>query len=102
MYYYDTVSEAISGLRERGYTKDFTIYPEKECLVCHEKAINLSPEEFFINEIYRFEGYSDPGDEMIVYAISSTIHRVKGIVVNAFGIYANEQISKIVKHLHGI
>jgi|SRR5690606_12521697 len=100
MYSYNTVSEAITGLQTRGYTHDFSICSEKECLTCHQTSLNLSPEDFFIDEIYRFEGDSDPGDEMIVYAISSEKHSVKGIVVNAFGMYADGKASRIVKHLH--
>lgn len=94
---YDTVTEALSELAKRGYITDFELLTEKECLVCHQSSLNLTPEEFVIDEFHRFEGDSDPGDEMIVYAISSTIHEMKGIVVNAFGIYADPITSKIVE-----
>lgn len=36
---------------------------------------------------------------MIVYAISSTKHDIKGIVINAFGIYSDPITSKIVERL---
>lgn len=98
-YNYDTVTEAIAELTKRGYTADFKLITEKECLVCHKSSLYLSPEEFEIDEFYRFEGDSDPGDEMIVYAISSTHHDIKGIVVNAFGIYSDPITSKIVERL---
>ncbi|KIA90640.1 hypothetical protein [Kaistella jeonii] len=98
-YSYDTVSEAMKHLAERGYTTDFEIMAEKECLICHQSATNLSPEEFVIDEIYRFEGDSDPGDEMIVYAISSEMHGLKGIVINAFGLYSDPAVYKIVERL---
>ena len=42
---------------------------------------------------------TDPGDEMIVIAISSKQHDVKGLVVNGFGVYANSKISKITERL---
>lgn len=90
----------MADLYERGYTSDFTIHTQKECLYCHEIPLSLNPEDFYIDEVYRFEGDSDPGDEMVVYAISSKKYNVKGIVVNAFGLYADREISKIVKHLH--
>jgi hypothetical protein len=99
MYYYDTLSEATDDLRKRGYTYDFAIFAEKECLICHEYSLNLSPDDFYIDEVYRFEGDSDPGDEMIVHAISSDKYKLKGIVVNAFGTYADSEVFKIVKHL---
>jgi len=96
---YDTVTEATAALAKRGYTTDFELMTEKECLVCHQSSLFLSPEEFEIDELYRFEGNSDPGDEMIVYAISSKTHNIKGIVINAYGIYANPVTSKIVERL---
>lgn len=98
-YSYDTVSEAVNNLAKRGYTTDFEVMTEKECLVCHQSSSDLSPEEFQIDEVYRFEGDSDPGDEMIVFAISSEIHDLKGIVINAYGMYSDPATSKIVARL---
>lgn len=97
---YDTVTEAMAELKKLGYTIDFSIMTDKECIVCHQTATELSPEDFEIDHFYRFEGDSDPGDEMIVYAISSNTNNVKGIVVNAFGIYADDASSAIVKKLN--
>lgn len=97
---YDTVSEAMTDLKNLGYNIDFSILTEKECLICHRTNATLSPEDFEIDHIYRFEGDSDPGDEMIVYAISSTNNDLKGIVVNAYGIYADNASSAIVKKLN--
>ena len=96
---YDTVSEAISDLQKNGYTFDFSILSEKDCLICNNTGIELSPEEFEIDHFYRFEGNTDPGDEMIVYAISSSKNAVKGIVINAFGTYSDPVSSAIVKKL---
>lgn len=97
---YDTVTEAMTGLKELGYTIDFSILTDEECLVCHLTSTVLSPEDFEIDDFYRFEGDSDPGDEMIVYAISSKNKSLKGIVVNAFGLYADNASSAIVKKLN--
>lgn len=98
-YSYDTVSEAINDLIKRGYTTDFELMTENECLICHQTSTNLSPEEFEIDEIHRFEGDSDPGDEMIVYAISSEKNNMKGVVINAYGLYSDAATSKIVERL---
>ncbi len=98
-YHYDTVTEAMTGLKERGYLTDIELFVEKECLACHKTSSYLSPEEFEIDEIHRFEGDSDPGDEMIVYGISSSIHNMKGIVVNAYGLYSDPVTYKIVSRL---
>lgn len=97
---YDTVSEAVSNLQELGYTIDFSIITDKECLYCHKTQTELSPKDFKIDSFYRFEGDSDPGDEMIVYAISSSDNSLKGIVVNAFGIYADNNASAVIEKLN--
>lgn len=97
---YDTVTEAMTDLKKLGYTIDFSILTDKECLVCHLTASELSPDDFEIDHFYRFEGDSDPGDQMIVYAISSNKNNLKGIVVNAYGIYSDSASSAIVKKLN--
>lgn len=97
---YDTVSEAMTDLKKRGYTIDFSILTEEECLFCHISKTALSPDDFEIDDFFRFEGDSDPGDSMIVYAISSKNKILKGIVVNAYGIYSDNASSAIVKKLN--
>ena len=80
MYDYDTITEAIKGLKERGYIKDFNL--EENCIVCHEDK--YSPEDFEIVEVYRFEGDSDPGDEAVVYGIRSKSGAM-GVLVSGYG-----------------
>ena len=97
---YDTVSEAMKALSAQGYVTDFSIMTDKECIVCNRTALELSPDDFEIDEIHRFDGMSDPGDDMIVYAISSDKYNIKGLVVNAYGMYSDTTASKIVDKLH--
>lgn len=99
-YVYETLSEASNDLLKRGYTSDFYIEPEKDCLTCKKTSLQLSPEEFVIDEIHRFEGMSDPADEIILYAISSRSHDIKGMVINSFGADFSYTSSKIVEHLN--
>lgn len=96
---YDTVSEALSDLVKRGYTVDFSLQAGAECLSCKEIAISLACDQFNIDEIHRFDGATDPGDEMIVYAISASCYPMRGFLCNAFGMYANEKNSEIVQFL---
>ena len=97
MYYYETVTEAVNELAKRGYTVNFNL--SREYLSCTEHDLHLKAEEFNIDETYRFEGNTDPGDEMIVYAVSSEARGVKGILVNAYGPYADGISSELVAKL---
>lgn len=99
-YSYDTLSEAVNDLLKRGYTTDFLLQEEKDCLLCSNNSLELSPEDFAIDEVYRFEGMTDPADESVVYAISSAKHNVKGLVINSFGADFGYRSSKLVEHLN--
>lgn len=96
MISYDTVSEAVNGLKQRGYTIDFNM--EYDCIVCHETPLSLLPNEFEITEVHRFEGDTDPADEAVVYAIESK-HGEKGVLVNAFGIYSDSVSDELIEKL---
>ena len=96
---YETVSEALNNLVKRGYTHDFNVHAEKECLVCNTSLTQLSVDDFEIDETYRFEGNTDPGDEMILFAISSTKHKIKGTLLNAYGMYSDSATTKIIEKL---
>ena len=96
---YETVSEAINDLVKRGYTHDFNVHAEKECLVCNTSLTQLSADDFEIDETYRFEGNTDTGDEMILFAISSKKHNIKGTLLNAYGLYSDSATTKIIEKL---
>jgi hypothetical protein len=87
---YDTLSEAINDLQLRGYTYDFNLKPE--CLKCASLELEIHPEEFEVDELHRFEGMSSTDDNSILYAISSK-NGIKGTLVDAYGVYA-ENISE--------
>lgn len=98
-YSYDTLSEAVDDLVKRGYVTDFQIHSDKDCLLCADNSMELSPDDFVIDEIYRFEGMTDPSDESIVFAISSLKYQIKGLVINSFGADFGYRSSKLVEHL---
>jgi hypothetical protein len=85
MYSYDTLTQALNDLKKRGYTENFSLRPFS--IECPSLALQLNPEEFTIDEYYRFEGNSDPDDNSIVYAISGK-DGLKGVLVDAYGVYA--------------
>jgi hypothetical protein len=95
MYTYDTVTEAIKGLKDRGFTVDFNLL--ENCLVCNDTRFDVN--DFEIAELYRFEGDSDPSDEAVVYAIQS-VNGMKGVLVNGYGISADALSSEMAKKLN--
>jgi len=95
---FGTLSETINELVKLGYTHDFNI--KDDCIVCHKTNITLSPDEFQIDKVYRFEGDSDPEYQSILYAISSTKFDVKGTLVNGYGISSDETTTKLIEKLN--
>ena len=94
MQHFETLTEAMEGLRERGYTHDFK--PQRDYLEESGSGLKLKSEEFNVDEFHRFEGTSDPGDEMTLYAIS-TANGMKGVFVSAQGTYANEVTPELMQ-----
>jgi hemerythrin superfamily protein len=97
---YNTITEALHNLNLKGYTFDFSLLTDKDCIYCNNLNQSLSADEFVIDEVHRFEGETDPGDEMILYAISSTKYNLKGVLLNAYGVYSDSKNSKIVEKLN--
>lgn len=93
-----TVTEVLQKLKEEGYTIDFNV--NDNCIVCHGNSLKINPEDFVVDNHYRFEGATDPGDEAIVYAISSSKHNLKGILINGYGISSDPATDKIVASLN--
>lgn len=94
---YSTLSEAINDLTKRGYTTNFNV--ESDCIVCVDNLIRLHPDEFQIDETYRFQEMSDLDNESILYAISSPQNNMKGLLVNAYGVYSETATTELVEKL---
>jgi quercetin dioxygenase-like cupin family protein len=92
-----TLSQVLNHLKAIGYTEDFNL--DEDSLVSTRNALKMNPEEFVVDKHYRFEGESDPGDEAVVYAISSTKHNIRGILVNGYGIYSDPATDRMLKTL---
>jgi quercetin dioxygenase-like cupin family protein len=95
---FGTLSETINRLVKLGYTHDFNIMDE--CILCHKENITLSPDDFQIDHVYRFEGDSDPEYQSILYAISSTKFDVRGTLVNGYGTSSDEVTTKLIEKLN--
>ena len=79
---YDTVTEATEDLQSKGYTIDFDLV--ENGVSSKELKKEWQAEELEVVEFYRFEGMTNPGDNMILYAIECKDGE-KGILVDAYG-----------------
>lgn len=92
-YAYNSEIDAIRDLYQRGYTTDFMFHNGGLRDTASGKAFR--PDELMITEHHRFEGASNPDDESVVYAIESDTG-VRGIVVDAFGPYADPALASLL------
>ena len=95
---YNSLLEALDGLKAQGYTEDFNL--KQNCLECGAGKYQLLHDEFHIDQVYRFESNSsDPDEESVLYAISSDKHELKGTLLSSFGIYADPIAEEILAKL---
>jgi hypothetical protein len=92
---YKTMSEAVDELRRRGFTTDFSVDKESGQLAAGHQSFKSN--ELIIVEHHRFEGMSDPDDSSVVYALE-TATGLKGILVDAYGAYANWKTGAMLKN----
>jgi len=83
---YESLVDALRDLKTRGYTQYFEM--EYFTIYCGLLDIRLTLEEFTVDETYRFEDDSTPDDSSVLYVISSRDGKVKGTLVDAYGVYA--------------
>lgn len=62
----------------------------------------FTPEEVSVINFYRFEGESDPGDNSILYAISAGPDGLKGLLVDAYGAYADAKVTAFMQQVDDI
>ena len=91
---YKSVTEAIEGLTQRGFTSNF-MYLDN-AIRALESNRHYRAEELTIVEHHRFEGESDPEDMAIVYALQAS-DGVLGVLVDAFGAYANPALGSFLR-----
>jgi len=59
----------------------------------------LSPDDFEIDKVFRFEGQTNPDDQSILYAISSPKFGTIGLLVNGYGISSDEILNRLISKL---
>lgn len=93
-----TLSQAINNAVEKGYTEDFQFAAGS--LTTHHKD-HYAPGDISIQNFYRFEGYSDPQDNAILYLIETNDGK-KGTLIDAYGTYADAKLSTFIRAVEEI
>jgi len=83
---YETLSEAMISLKKSGYDQDFNLH--SDWIESSDAIVKFKPEEFHVDQVHRFEGMTNPDDSAVLYAIS-TSKGVRGLIVDAYGAYAD-------------
>ncbi|HMS63716.1 MAG TPA: phosphoribosylpyrophosphate synthetase [Ignavibacteria bacterium] len=92
----ETLSGTIEKFRSKEFIHDF--YIQGDYLKCNDTNEKFKSDEVIINRINRYEGDSNPDDASIIYAIT-TKSGTQGILIDAFGVYANSRISEFIKRV---
>ena len=85
---YKSLTDALHDLKSRGYEANFET--ESFCLYCGDLDMRLDPEEFKVDEEYRFEGDSNHDEDAILVAITS-LSGIKGTLVDSYKAYAEKK-----------
>jgi hypothetical protein len=94
-----TLSECVNESIAKGYTENFKVIT-KGLSTEDDKSIYI-PQEIAITNFYRFEGYSDPQDNSILYLIE-TNDGLKGMLIDAYGAEADTKISNFIRDVEDI
>jgi hypothetical protein len=89
----NTLSECINDAVKKGYKENFKISGNK--MQTEDKKSSYRAENTVISNFYRFEGNSDPQDNAVLYLIKTEDGK-KGILIDAYGAYADENISNFI------
>ena len=94
---YGTLSQAINKLKlEEGYEHDFNLLDEEIELKSEDETFGV--EDFDVDKVLRFEGMSNPDDNAILYAIT-TSKGYKGLLVDGYGVSSGQVSKEMIKKL---
>jgi len=92
--YMTTLVEIIPQLKERGYVNDFELIDGG--MLSKQTNEIFQPEDLVIERVYRFEGNSNPDDMAVLYGISAS-GGTKGMLIDAYGTYDNDELGDFLR-----
>ena len=95
---YDTLSEAVDALTKEGFTEDFKA--EENYIIALYSKKEYQPENLKIVHTFRFEGMTDPEDQMQLFAIVAD-DGLKGTLVMSYSAqhFQNVELIKQIKEI---
>jgi hypothetical protein len=96
----DTVTEAVALLEAEGFRDPIELRSDGlVCRVCGALTPPAALDRVKVDRVFRFEGTSDPDDEMIVLALSCTSCGASGVIVSAYGVDVDADKAEALRHL---
>jgi hypothetical protein len=90
-----SMTKALIDLKAQGYTEDFNTKEYLDNLFDSQKHLD----NFKIDKVIRMDVMTDPGDQSVIFAISSKNTSMKGVIVNGYGLYSDSKLDDIIDHI---
>ena len=94
-----TLAQCMNKAVQNGYTENFKVTAKGLTKEGGDKYYN--PDQLRISNFYRFEGWSAPEDNCILYLIE-TEDGAKGTLIDAYGAYADARLSSFIREVEDI
>ncbi|SDG98096.1 phosphoribosylpyrophosphate synthetase [Psychroflexus sediminis] len=92
----DTLSETMNALRNEGYVDDLNVLDDQ--IENKTKKKKYPIDDFEVDHYFRFEGVSNPADNSILYAITTSDGH-KGMLVDGYGKSGGQISDKMLNKL---
>lgn len=96
-----TLSHCVNKAVADGYTENYKVVGKGLTNDNDKENRFYSPTDIKIANFYRFEGYSDPQDNSILYLIETSDGK-KGTLIDAYGAYADAKLSDFIREVEDI
>ena len=93
-----TLVSCLAKAKEEGFTEEFRVNTKG---LCTREDKCYPPAQVNVENFYRFEGQSDPDDSSILYTLR-TNDGIKGTLSDAYGIYADPNITAFMQQVEEI
>ena len=99
MPYMKSLVTCLNRMIADGYTEDFKVTANG--LEALQAGKRYEADEVSVINFFRFEGASDPEDNAILYVLQ-TNDGVKGTLIDAYGLYNDQRISRFIGQVGSI